>query len=307
FSISGYLVWISWSRSPTPADYIVNRALRIYPGLAVVVLLAALVLGPLVTGLPLAAYLGNELFWSYLAHNLTPWGFASYLPGVFEANPLPRVVNMPLWTIPYEILMYGAVVVVGWVGARRTVVVSWIAFGLLAAVHAWNTFDHDDPWLVGARSRYVMGYELESVSAFGSFFWSGVLFAHYRNRIRMRGAYAFIALVVLLASAPTRAFVPVAWAALPYLLLYLAFAPAMSALPDSRNDYSYGIYLYAWPVQQTVATLLPDAGAWGLSLAVSLLATTACAVFSWHVVEQPALGLKRRLTTRRAPAPSHRA
>ena len=97
FALSGYLVAGSLERSKTILTFIGLRVIRIYPALAVEVALSAFLIGTAVTTLPLAAYFRDPLFWKYLL-NVT--GHIHYsLPGVFENNPWPEMVNVQLWGI----------------------------------------------------------------------------------------------------------------------------------------------------------------------------------------------------------------
>jgi peptidoglycan/LPS O-acetylase OafA/YrhL len=105
FVISGYLVMRSWAGDPAPHRYAARRALRIYPGLIVLVLTSMLVLGPLAGGFPLRQYVAELGFLGYLnALLLFPMPFE--LPGVFGDNPYPRAVNGSLWTLSYGATMY---------------------------------------------------------------------------------------------------------------------------------------------------------------------------------------------------------
>jgi peptidoglycan/LPS O-acetylase OafA/YrhL len=79
----------------------------------------------------------------------------------------------------------------------------------------------------------------------------------------------------------------------PYIVLTVAYRTAgMFHLPRWWGDYSYGIYVYAFPVQQTLIALLAPMSSW-LLFALATPLTTALAVASWHAVEKPALRLKR--------------
>ena len=71
FSISGYLITASWSRSRDVVSYTAARVLRIFPALVVVVVLSAYVLGPLVTTLPAGTYLSDPTTVDYL-RNIHP-------------------------------------------------------------------------------------------------------------------------------------------------------------------------------------------------------------------------------------------
>lgn len=104
FALSGFLVAGSLERSKTLLTFLGLRVIRIYPALAAEVLLSAFLIGSAVTTLPFADYFRDPLFLSYL---LNVFGDIHYfLPGVFANNPRPDVVNMQLWTVPFELLCY---------------------------------------------------------------------------------------------------------------------------------------------------------------------------------------------------------
>ena len=109
FFISGFLVTRSLTKSRSLVVFAVARGLRILPGLAVVTILAALVLGPLVTTLSLAEYFVNPRVASYFRNIQLDMHYN--LPGVFTHNAM-QAVNGSLWTLKFEIMMYIALPVV---------------------------------------------------------------------------------------------------------------------------------------------------------------------------------------------------
>ena len=89
FSLSGFLVAGSLERSRTLLTFLGLRVFRIVPALAVEVLLSALILGPLLTTMPLQSYFSDREFQSYF---LNIFGDIHYsLPGVFQSNPFALV------------------------------------------------------------------------------------------------------------------------------------------------------------------------------------------------------------------------
>ena len=109
FVISGFLITLSWVRRPELPRFLRARALRIWPAFAVCVGLTGLVLGPLVTTLPLHAYfIDGDRYGTVVGYvfNNAVLNLRQYLPGVFEQNPIPRYVNGSLWTLPVEATLY---------------------------------------------------------------------------------------------------------------------------------------------------------------------------------------------------------
>lgn len=105
FVLSGYLVSISLERSPNLFEFARRRALRIYPALLTICLLTVLLLGPLMTTLPLADYWKNGMTWDYLK-SAGAFRIKFPLPGVFADNPAPNAINGSLWSLPYELSCY---------------------------------------------------------------------------------------------------------------------------------------------------------------------------------------------------------
>jgi len=279
FVISGYLITMSHQRSPTVWIYIKNRCLRIFPGLAVLVLLTVFVMGPIVSTYPAAEYYAKIGTWNYLS-NIALYFSAESLPGVFQFNPLPGVVNGSLWTLKYEFTCYIVVCLLGYfgkLGKKSTLAIFLIC---LAEV------------LLAKKTGHPLIYFL-------MFFASGMLLYLYRDSIVLRGRYAACASVLLLLAAvyggtiSQKAFV-VAFALFGgYVILYLAFAPWLKLHAFSRyGDFSYGLYIYAFPIQQMLTYLLPDHQEWYWNFGLSLPLIFICAYFSWHFVERRALKMK---------------
>jgi peptidoglycan/LPS O-acetylase OafA/YrhL len=114
FALSGFLVAASYFRTKSVGAFVMLRVLRIAPALAVEVFLCALVLGSMFTTLPLTKYFSHPTFWSYFG-NLIGW-IHFLLPGVFENNPLNIAVNLSLWTVPYELECYIALMALALLG-----------------------------------------------------------------------------------------------------------------------------------------------------------------------------------------------
>lgn len=118
FAISGYLITQSWLRDPSIKRFMIRRLLRILPALVFVIAVSALIIGPLLTTLSLQEYFSNRAAWNYLSKIFiypTQYG----LPGIFENNPFPIVVNGSLWSLRLEFALYIIVMILGWLGLLR--------------------------------------------------------------------------------------------------------------------------------------------------------------------------------------------
>lgn len=304
FALSGFLVAASAERLKL-FDFLANRALRIAPALAVQVALAALVLGPLLTTLPLSAYFADPKLWSYLL-NLV--GLVHYeLPGLFASNPEPLVVNGSIWTVPHELFCYAllaALVAVGAFRSRRLLALAVVGLFAVSIMIA-ETRAHGAALPYGDRLEYL--FVTRGAAKLVPMFLLGVVIHRFRHAIAWSGgvaAFAGGALVCLMSfGAPGWAADPVfnavAGPLLAYLVVWAGLNPAFEVKALKGRDYSYGVYLYGFPLQQAILTAFPHIASKALFFALSLAAAGATAALSWRFVEKPALRLRRG---RRSPA-----
>jgi peptidoglycan/LPS O-acetylase OafA/YrhL len=304
FVVSGYLVALSWQRDPDPWRYLARRSLRIFPALIVCVLLTALVLGPLYTTLSWSDYVSNPFFKAYF-RNIWLEPFFE-LPGVFQGLPYPRAVNGSLWTLPVEFAAYlllpllalsKNVRMIG-TGLALALIAFWIGFDLWA--QTWPSESHA-PW-VAHGTNWIFAAERMS------YFWIGTLFALYRleDRVTWVPLIIGVAVVALWRPEGTVAQSVALMALLPYACLFVAFRVKRTfglRWITRRGDYSYGLYLYAFPVQQA---LLASLGVEALSnIWIDVILVTAItwvlAWASWHGVERTALKMKPRRKTASVP------
>ena len=286
FLASGFLVSASLLNRRSVVEFAWARALRILPALVVMLVLVALVLGPVYTSVPLEMYLRDGRTWEYVIRNSAPVvRMAFELPGVFEENPYKAAVNGSLWTLPYEVRMYIALallwVVAGWArGARAGVFVGLIVLGtVLSACHV--------------LAAHLGVTRFSEWSALGLMFFAGAAFYAFRHRVKLTWPGFLMVLVSwALAFHQPALFFPVYIATVGYILFFLAYVPGGIIRRYNRfGDISYGTYIYAFPVQQAVIASIPGASVTTV-IAISTIVTVPLAMLSWHLVEKRALTLK---------------
>jgi peptidoglycan/LPS O-acetylase OafA/YrhL len=289
FVVSGYLVAQSWLRDPHPGRFLRRRLLRIMPGLAAVVILTAFVLGPMTSGLSAPAYFADQRTWTYLA-NIAFYP-ADALPGVFAINIAPHEVNGSLWSLPPEMSMYLLLPVVAVVSLTLTG--AYRLFALLAFLVALTALLVVLP-APELRQWLVYGTRVWAWFSVAPFFLVGACFAfcgwdRFLNRVI---AFGLLALLLVMPTVPALTELLLI-AALPYIVLTFGTAPAPFGGAITRHgDFSYGLYLYAFPIQQTlVATIGTPGGALG-NFAITTILAAGCAALSWHFIEKPALRAK---------------
>jgi peptidoglycan/LPS O-acetylase OafA/YrhL len=287
FTVSGFLVAGSLERCRTLVSFVGLRVIRIYPALAVETTLSALLLGPALTVYPLSSYFTDHQFFTYLL-NIT--GDVHYtLPGVFLTNPFPFRVNNQLWTVPYELGCYTTLSVLVLLGIKRFRIIAPAAAvaSVLIFVAARLLKNH---------GQFVPFEGAVSGPLLITFFLAGLSVFLYRNDLPFNkflfwaSAALSIALLGVIPYGDCLAALPVA-----YLTVYLGLLNPPRNFVIGGADYSYGIYLYSFVVQQTISDILPWSRAWYLNIAISLPLSIAIAAFSWHVIEKPALQLRKKL------------
>ncbi len=295
FAISGFLITQSYVRQGHLMRFMRARMLRLMPALIAAVVLGALIIGPLMTTLTLGEYLGHSEVWRYVYKNILLTKTMYYLPGVFESNPYdPPAVNGSLWTLRYELKMYAIAALIGCVGALRH---RWKFYVFAAAFLAWYFAVFFRPeWFAGEVTAHD-----EFVRIVIYFFW-GAFFQMHSRWIPMDWLGGLlVGLALSLASwlsYDTHFYEFFLSATATFWLLYAAYVPAGWIRRYNRfGDFSYGTYVYAFPVQQSWIALFPAITPLGV-LALSVPTVAAMAYVSWHWLEKPALDYNKALLRR---------
>ena len=290
FTISGFLITRSFDRQPTVTRWLAARILRLFPALVVVLVLTVAVLGPLVTTLPAHAYFDAARTLSYVPRNLS-LAFLQYdLPGVFETNIYGPAINGSLWTLFYEVVCYAGVLVAGLSGLLRSRVGMSLGLGLL--VLSYLVALHTDVLSLPGRVTTLLPLALP--------FAIGAVFYVWRERIELRLSWLAVLLGLMLAAWATPLRGPLLILALCYATFLLAYGPTGAIRTyNALGDYSYGVYIYAFPLQQLAVHLFGATGPLA-NIALALPPTLVLAALSWTIVERPSLSLLKRRDVSRA-------
>jgi len=286
FAISGYLIASSWKNDPHLLRYFWRRSLRIFPALTFAVLLSITVLGPLMTTLENSVYWQHNFITHYFYNILLYVNY--YLPGVFPDNNIAHIVNGSLWTLPVEFFMYITVALLGTICMNNRWVclaffALWLSLGL-----GWDYFKIGD--------YVIYGTLVKPMAMLAAIFWSGVCINRWGidKYFSLNSFVLVFTLWIFTHQWQVVAYI-MQYFALPFLVLCFGMANAGSLNFFNRADYSYGVYIYAFPIQQTLIALFPS-----LPVLVSIVLCTLCtlllAAFSWHTIEKPLLRFKPKRT-----------
>lgn len=287
FAMSGFQITESWVRDPHPLRFAAKRVLRLWPPMLTVTLGMALIVGPLVTTLPLREYFAAHDTWGYVVNNAGMLTLQHTLPGVFTANPWPDAVNGSLWTLPMELLAYGGLYALLLLGAAKQRW-RWLAVAALVALVVWDRHLEQIP---GAESGgALLSVPVESLVAFLVAFALGVVLNLYRVPLSPTAALAGL---VVLAAMPNSI-------AASFLMTFVAsyavvvaghFWPSRLTVPGWFVNGSYGVYVWGFPVQQLLA-MAGIANQYVMLLCAAPIAYVL-GTASWVFVEDPTMKLRR--------------
>jgi peptidoglycan/LPS O-acetylase OafA/YrhL len=280
FCLSGFLIFRSLQRNPDWAHFIAARVLRIFPNLAFVLVVTTIV--------TLVWYGNYANLWAhadYVIGNLLMFvnGVTLTIPGIFT-DTVRAAVNEPLWTLPYELWCYAVLFLMFAVSGRRSGIC--VIVGALVIGIAWTATS-------ATSETNVDSLNGPDFFRLGAYFLSGSMLALFWPRVEKHAlAIGFAGLAGAFA---VRNLAPV-----DTILVSLALACAVIGLGSAKTmarfskggDASYGMYVFAWPVQQFAQLLIES---FWLSLVVAFLITAAIGYGTWHGFEKRAMAHRGRL------------
>lgn len=290
FIISGFLITGSYLGSRSISAYLRKRVARIYPGFVVSSLVCVILIGPAAgayfAGGPLRAVASTV---AHIALLLPPG-----MQNVFPGTPY-RVLNGAAWTIQYEFFCYLMIILLGRAGLLRT----WIPAATISV--AFLILMGFAPDLVGGplnklplHKMLILG-DRSAILRLGGLFLAGAAFYLAQERVPLTKGLLLASVVCLCLSlsVPSLSYIGMGVFG-SYALMAIAALGSGTILAriNNRNDISYGVYLYAWPIEKTLIWFGFPTNLFILGLATFVLAAAAGAI-SWFLVEKPAMRFGR--------------
>jgi peptidoglycan/LPS O-acetylase OafA/YrhL len=297
FITSGFLITKSWDQEKIIKSFIWKRFLRIIPGLIFASIIVTFIIGPLVTTFNLIDYIFNIQTYRFFFFSLffPAWNIIPFdnLPGVFMTNPLSGFVNGPLWTLVYEEGMYMLVIIFGIIGFlyKKIIMIPLIlsSFGVLIILHSIYS-NMISIFVPGS----LIGVVISGLTFFCYFFIASLFYLNNKNNTYSIKIFLILAIIFIISSF-TVYFQFLAVIILPYIVLFIAHQkiPHINKF-GKYGDFSYGMYIVAWPIQQVIVLFFP-----GLNImyyiAFCFLFTFPLAYISWNFIESKALSRKKNL------------
>ena len=290
FITSGFLITGSYLTRNNITTFVRARILRIYPALFVAIPFCVL-LGAAVTTWSIFDYINLQTVRFSLKNTTLFFGADYHLPGVFLGNP-ENAINGSLWTLPYEIWMYTILMLTMFVlttlGKRIKFLSIRNVIGALAVVAI----------MLHVSNKFIDYLPFHFFRLFAMFFVGSAFFV-WKEKILLTKKWIYVSIPVIISPVISEGCFTVTYNfLLPFLIIYLAYIPSGAIRNFNRlGDYSYGIYIYAFPVQQSVELLWPNISVFRM-MGISFGFTLLLAILSWHLVEKRFLQFKARRHTR---------
>ncbi len=290
FILSGFLISQSFFNSKSVFDFFIKRILRIFPALLVVIILSVILLGVFFSNLPFLEFISHKSTLLYL-QNCFIFQSHYYLPGVFENNIHSSSVNGSIWTIPYEFASYISLYFllrIPKINNKYTLIIIFVSLFI-----SYIFFKPEIDQIVIP----IFGIIFSSFMLPFLYFFVGMLFFQFKSFIKFNlwGLSLMIFVLILMHFQ----LIPRIFNIFP--LSYLVFYFAFLKIPKINNfakygDFSYGFYLYAFPIQQVFSNLYAGKIDFYLLVTFSFITTLFFAILSWFFIEKPVMKLKRKFS-----------
>ncbi len=284
FILSGFLIADSLERRRDPFEFAAARALRLWPALLVLSLLAVFVIGPALTELSVEAYFGAGQTWLFPVNVMAFLDTSQGPAGLFVGLPWAGEFSATLWTLRYEVIAYASAALIFFSPLPWGRHAHLVFFGVATLSHlAISLLWPDAPALIASAARLASAFTI------------GMVIHGWRHRIAILPWPLLIVLplwIALGAHPAAEIFMNLSIASGLFAVAFLALDrwPVGANLPD----WSYGIYIWHYPIMQIILFVDPDAPPLWIGL-IAFPVTCLVSALSWSLVEKPSLALKASL------------
>lgn len=272
FVLSGYLIFQSLENSKSLLDYFWKRSLRLFPALFVMLCFSMVII----------AFLNYKVlfhkdFWLYLPNNLSLYRVQYNIVGIFTKNPYPNAINGSLWSLAYEFTMYILISFLFFVktsiSKRNILIIAFIVSVLCTALNP------------NFLSIFYKSIHLEPALFYklSALFFGGALMNYVKIKFNIK--FFILLLGFLSISFYYEVFHITSSFIFPILIIPLGNSYFKHfQLPDKLGDISYGVYIYAFFIQQVFMNFFDLSPL--LLFTLSTIVTYLLSYFSWHLVEK---------------------
>lgn len=270
FVFGGFLIAKSMDGKKNAVSYFSARCKRIFPSLIFVVCILTFVVGPIITNISVREYFTSKETFKYLANMfLIP---IHNLPGVFENNVYPRVVNGALWTLPVEfmcyILIYIAYKIKLFEKKKYALTIPFVVIVTIALLFIKNNF-------IISVVRPIMLYYI------------GLGLYVFRDNIVLSRKYFLVSTIMFIVFICVKMDVLAMLVVFPYMMFYLAYGLKYKFKDFSkRGDISYGMYLWGWPIAQFVCMIFDGKIKWYINSLIVIILSIIFGYITYMIIDK---------------------
>lgn len=288
FVLSGFFMIQSLEANSSIWQYAKNRLLRIVPAFWLSLFLTSFVLAPILSQNTILFSLdaGSSLYFFLKSAVFQVFGAVWTIHGVFPVNALVDNINGSMWTLKYEIFLYFLLPIMVFFmhGKRHLILYATVILTLLCIAFIMGNF------------ILFMGLTVDDYSkllVLTNFFYSGVSLYLYRDVVIFSKRLMTILGVIFVLGLFLGNLKLITLLVFPYLIIGLG-SMLHTKWFSKTGDYSYGMYIYAFPVQQTLIHFFKmKLNAITLFLS-SFIVTLFLSIISWHWFEKIILKMKHK-------------
>lgn len=294
FTISGFFMIQSLENSKSSLKYFRNRLYRIIPAFWCSLIFFSLLIIPLFSKVSLYGEDGIITF-ILKAGSFHIFDYSWTIKGAFPDNTFVDNINGSMWTLKHELAAYIMLPIFyalsyknRWFMLLFTIILFILSLLSYSEIFLFN-LPVGEFWIL---SENEYGYFVR----FLYYFMIGGCFYLYKDKIFLGSSkldlrwFLFLSLLLVLSFYGGKGkYILFIW--VPYVIL-LSGCIFKYKFFSKFGDYSYGIYIYSFPIQQLV--LLKDSSISALGLFfTSMFFTLLVSIISYHFLEKPILNLKR--------------
>lgn len=293
FILSGFMITQSMMNSKNNKQFAVKRVIRIFPSLIVMLLITIFILGPIVFNGSIGEYFKSSSVWKYFVNNVNLFGNTAYaIEGVFENNPYPAAINGSLWSLKHEFIAYIVLMLLSWAKVLKN-------RKLTLSITIGSIFIY----LFGIKFTPIFEFlgkigivaEIDQFVKLIMYFFIGASMYLYKDKIKMSFKYFVLAVLLFIIAILMGGTKYGLLVTMPYIIMYLGIIKCPINIFKRIGDISYGLYIYAFPIQQLIVFYLKDKINIWVYMLLSIVFTTIIAIISTLLVDKNVKKLKDKL------------
>lgn len=296
FTLSGFMITQSIINSKNNKEFFIKRIIRIFPSLIVMLLLTIFILGPLVYNGNVTDYFRNSTVWKYLFNNINLFGNTAYnIEGVFTNNPYAFAINGSLWSLKHEFIAYIVLIILSCLSIikNRKAMLGLTGISILIYILNINASS-----IFNCLNNIGVIMEINQFIKLIMYFFIGSTIYLYKDKLKMNFKYFILAVLILLTGICLNCTKYALIITMPYILMYIGTFKINKDILKKVGDFSYALYIYAFPIQQLLVYYLKDKINIWVYMLLSILITGIISIIMTILIDNNIKKVKNKLLKR---------